>query len=866
MGKAVKTTRFRNVKIKVVRRCITGPAKVSYLSQGLPQPDSKQTHPSDPSTSEPDEVAPSCSSCSETAYSKAKRRELHAWDAVKDEMLKVSFECSAPITTQCVVCLEHADYRCIECSTTAVFCEACLKRTHRNSLHLPDKWNNAFYEPSSLGLFLYLPEGHDAHAAYTKDMKVIVSTGRLCTVTVSMCACEPETCTLLRYGLWPATADKPQTAFSIPLLELFVCLSLECQVSVEGFCNTLRWKNNLTLAEVNTLYRALVGESISHFRHHHFRKRSLVDICPELDDGTKCPACPKADGDMIVALDANFGLVRKQSSGTSAVEPLHGTRMFVDEKDVEEYLLSHLDSSKPHEDCSNFKAGNVLRSQKQAKKLDVTGVFGASCRHEMPLMFVNMSQGERLAYPLYVIDELLQRCEDKNIHLRVVYDIACVVASHLHKSGEGIPHNISLAIPAFHVYGHKLPCQIKYSTRRLDGFGLTDGEGMERLWSFLRRFARVTKEMTPSHRLDLLTDALLHYGRRKSTDLEMQLLQRLDKAEKILILAQEEISSVIREAPVLVSEGDMEKWKKREMELAQKKQKPIHTVSRWKRDYIIKLIQFYKSKSGTRESYVECETEIEDSLLNLEKKHRIVRRWQESDSDYKSTLKDVDCELRGQLISKARTESRERAVLLHLKRKYPDGQGIAIRLSKQVASSNKRLRQAIKDYNNIQWPPQQSIFPATIDFQEACDPSWHVYFCFDDTIEEDNVSRSLKRRGIDALHLKTRAAEEKRMLYQEMRTVTKHLHQQHAILCSAIKDTDQPGTKAALIQRLQQLERKRHQAIVMFQPHVPDIVPANNLYLCQDLPISSIQTLEYNDDGENDDNEDDNEDDNDIGL
>ncbi|XP_060739035.1 uncharacterized protein LOC132854536 [Tachysurus vachellii] len=209
----------------------------------------------------------------------------------------------------------------------------------------------------------------------------------------------------------------------------------------------------------------------------------------------------------------------------------------------------------------------------------------------------------------------------------------------------------------------------------------------------------------------------------------------------------------------------------------------------------------------------------------MEKKHRIRRRWQESDSDFQSTLKDVERELRGQLICKARTESRERAVLLHLKRKYPDGQGI--RLSKQVASSSKRLRQAIKEYNSIQWPPQMSIFPA-IDFQEACDPSWYVYFCSDDTIEEDDVSRSLKRRGIDALHMKTRAAMEKRMLYQEMRSVPEHLHQQHAFLCSAIKDTEQPGAKAALIQRLQQLERKRHQAIVMFHPHVPDIVPADN--------------------------------------
>ncbi|XP_073729005.1 uncharacterized protein [Misgurnus anguillicaudatus] len=156
-----------------------------------------------------------------------------------------------------------------------------------------------------------------------------------------------------------------------------------------------------------------------------------------------------------------------------------------------------------------------------------------SCRDFMRLL---------LAYPLYVIDALLQRCEEKNIHLRVVCYIACVIASHLQKSGEGISHNIALAVPAFHVYGHKLPCKIKYSTRWLDGFGLTDGEGMERLWSFLQRFARVTKEMTPSHRLDLLTDALLHYGRRKSTDLEVQLLQRVDKAEKILILAQKDIS------------------------------------------------------------------------------------------------------------------------------------------------------------------------------------------------------------------------------------------------------------------------------------------------------------------------------------
>ena len=44
--------------------------------------------------------------------------------------------------------------------------------------------------------------------------------------------------------------------------------------------------------------------------------------------------------------------------------------------------------------------------------------------------------------------------------------------------------------------------------------GLTDGEGMERLWSYLGKFSKITKEMTPEGRQDLLTDGLLYYGEK----------------------------------------------------------------------------------------------------------------------------------------------------------------------------------------------------------------------------------------------------------------------------------------------------------------------------------------------------------------
>ena len=57
--------------------------------------------------------------------------------------------------------------------------------------------------------------------------------------------------------------------------------------------------------------------------------------------------------------------------------------------------------------------------------------------------------------------------------------------------------------------------QVLFGPRRCDGVGLSDGEMMERLWSYMRRFSRMTKEMRPSHRIDVLCSALVYYGLQK---------------------------------------------------------------------------------------------------------------------------------------------------------------------------------------------------------------------------------------------------------------------------------------------------------------------------------------------------------------
>lgn len=47
------------------------------------------------------------------------------------------------------------------------------------------------------------------------------------------------------------------------------------------------------------------------------------------------------------------------------------------------------------QDCSNFLAGDTLRSTSRFHALDETAVFGCGCRHEFPLMFLNLKHGER---------------------------------------------------------------------------------------------------------------------------------------------------------------------------------------------------------------------------------------------------------------------------------------------------------------------------------------------------------------------------------------------------------------------------------------------------------------------------------------
>lgn len=47
------------------------------------------------------------------------------------------------------------------------------------------------------------------------------------------------------------------------------------------------------------------------------------------------------------------------------------------------------------QNCSDFQAGNIIRSKKKTANLDITGLFGSVCQHDIPQLFLNLKHGER---------------------------------------------------------------------------------------------------------------------------------------------------------------------------------------------------------------------------------------------------------------------------------------------------------------------------------------------------------------------------------------------------------------------------------------------------------------------------------------
>ncbi|THU99083.1 hypothetical protein K435DRAFT_659654 [Dendrothele bispora CBS 962.96] len=143
----------------------------------------------------------------------------------------------------------------------------------------------------------------------------------------------------------------------------------------------------------------------------------------------------------------------------------------------------------------SFKAAHEFLAKVIPKGSDVTGLMALLCRHDRPLWVVNMTTpGERQHYAIALLERLFAHLPPY-LTVGCLYDIGCQLERSCLKWGLLEEHldNLVFAISVFHAFGHQWACQIIYHPRKCERFGLSDGEGAERLWHAIQHLIAYTR-------------------------------------------------------------------------------------------------------------------------------------------------------------------------------------------------------------------------------------------------------------------------------------------------------------------------------------------------------------------------------------
>ncbi|TFK17153.1 hypothetical protein FA15DRAFT_761178 [Coprinopsis marcescibilis] len=232
---------------------------------------------------------------------------------------------------------------------------------------------------------------------------------------------------------------------------------------------------------------------------------------------SRCPACfggknlgrKLTEGlDIHVAVDGNFAHRHLRSCGDCP--KFFDPRFFLSKSEVDR-AGNHIDavrrkpakSRKPKlpdeavDTCEqSHQAGNGTNVKTSMEHFDDGGLAALVCRHDIPLFFANIdTPGEQQKYAIALLVRLFSLIP-RNATVGVLYDVGCVLDRSLQLYDilpEDIMRRVVWATSAMHAYAHQWSCQLVYNPRFITGFGLTDGEGVERLWSRLRKLIGICR-------------------------------------------------------------------------------------------------------------------------------------------------------------------------------------------------------------------------------------------------------------------------------------------------------------------------------------------------------------------------------------
>ncbi|KAJ7573823.1 hypothetical protein C8J56DRAFT_1065738 [Mycena floridula] len=287
--------------------------------------------------------------------------------------------------------------------------------------------------------------------------------------------------------------------------------------------------------------------------------RILQEICPCCFAGNRFGRTFQEGGDVHVAVDGNFHHKHSEKSGEGV--KFHGPRHFIPKKFVDA-VGDRADKARaegkaqPREYRHKVpdEAIRACRDAHHAAKgdhedgkptpFDDTGLMALVCRHDIPLFFANIdTPGEQQKYSLALVEYLFNMLP-RTATVVVCYDIACVLDCSTCKYAllpDWICERLQLVTLALHAYAHQWSCQLVYNPRMREGLGFTDGEGVERLWSRIRKLISIERRSGRHRRIWLIDRQATFVGHVHRDDLGGWLTKRskviddrLREAEKII--------------------------------------------------------------------------------------------------------------------------------------------------------------------------------------------------------------------------------------------------------------------------------------------------------------------------------------------
>ncbi|KZT56648.1 hypothetical protein CALCODRAFT_543420 [Calocera cornea HHB12733] len=254
-----------------------------------------------------------------------------------------------------------------------------------------------------------------------------------------------------------------------------------------------------------------------------------------------CPACfahqtwgqPANEGpDIIVCADGNRQLRRFR--GGVDTTPVYDAEIFMASEAVDAVgeAMLRMKTGRPADHAAARLSKEALERCKKSFKVadedaaivnehlfDPTGVVVLLCRHDIPLFACDITTpGEQQKYVVAMLLELLKELPSVAT-VGLLYDIGCQLDNSCRMVsqpaygylGEALPRVI-MGCSVLHAYGHEWSCQVVYNPRRRQGFGLSDGEGSERVWSRTRREIPILRRAEKSRRVMALDRKFRHCG------------------------------------------------------------------------------------------------------------------------------------------------------------------------------------------------------------------------------------------------------------------------------------------------------------------------------------------------------------------